>query len=203
MRVLLLLLVGCASAPIIIADSPSTTEPTGPSTTESTGPSTTGPATGPTATGPTTDLATSETTPPTEPPTVSEPAAAPPCDVRIDTNVSAQPDGTFVVRASLTSLVGPLEVTVPDACPNGAATFRGLPEPYDYYRTCNAGACPTTSPRRVALGDSPTVIAEAAVDPRPSTCNAAVPSGLYLISAELSLPNVRLCANRAATLTVR
>jgi len=58
----------------------------------------------------------------------------------------------------------------------------------------------TTSPRAVTLGDAPIVIAEASVDPRPSTCNAALPSGL--VSAELALRNVRLRANRAATLTV-
>ena len=136
----------------------------------------------------------------TEP--TSDATTAPPCDVRIDTQVLAQPNGTFLLRASLTSLVGPLDVTIPDACPNGSATFRGLPEPYDYYGTCNAGPCVTTSPRHLTLGDAPTVIAEASVDPRPSTCNAALPSGLYLVSAELALPNVRLCANRAATITV-
>ena len=81
-------------------------------------------------------------------------------------------------------------------------TFRGLPEPYDYYGTCNAGECVTTSPRHLTLDDTPNVIAETSVAPRQSTCNATLPSGLYLVSAELALPNVRLCANRAATITV-
>ena len=127
---------------------------------------------------------------------------APRCDVRLDAHVTPMPGGTFTLRATLTSLVGPTEVTLPDPCPNGAAVFRGLPETYDYYGTCNAGACPTTSPRNVPLTDAPTVIAETSVDPRQGTCNAPLASGLYLISAELSLPNVRLCTNRAATLTV-
>jgi hypothetical protein len=176
MRALLLLLLACGPAPIVL------TNPT-----------------------PSSESATSsENTEPTEPsiePT-SDATPAPPCDVRVDTQVLAQPNGTFLLRASLTSLVGPLDVTIPDACPNGSATFRGLPEPYDYYGTCNAGPCVTTSPRHLTLGDAPTVIAEASVDPRPSTCNAALPSGLYLVSAELALPNVRLCANRAATVMV-
>ena len=175
MRALLLLLLACGPAPIVL------TSPT--PTSENTESATSSEDTSPDSTEPASD-------------------AAPPCDVRIDTQVLAQPNGTFLLRASLTSLVGPLDVTIPDACPNGSATFRGLPEPYDYYGTCNAGPCVTTSPRHLTLGDTPTVIAEASVDPRPSTCNAALPSGLYLVSAELALPNVRLCANRAATLTV-
>lgn len=176
MRALLLLLLACGPAPIVL------TSPT-----------------------PSSESATSsENTEPTEPsiePT-SDTTTAPPCDVRIDTQVLAQPNGTFLLRASLMSLVGPRDVTIPDACPNGSATFRGLPEPYDYYGTCNAGSCVTTAPRHLTLGDTPTVIAETSVDPRQSTCNAALPSGLYLVSAELALPNVRLCANRAATVMV-
>ena len=179
MRAILLLLLACGPAPIVL------TSPTSPSS-ENTQSS-----------PPAENTARSESTEPT-----SDATTAPPCDVRVDTQVLAQPNGTFLLRASLTSLVGPLDVTIPDACPNGSATFRGLPEPYDYYGTCNAGPCVTTSPRHLTLGDAPTVIAEASVDPRPSTCNAALPSGLYLVSAELALPNVRLCANRAATITV-
>jgi hypothetical protein len=174
MRASLLLLLACGPAPIVLTSPTPTSEHTESATSsEDTAPDSTEPASD----------------------------AAPPCDVRIDTQVLAQPNGTFLLRASLTSLVGPLDVTIPDACPNGSATFRGLPEPYDYYGTCNAGPCVTTSPRHLTLGDTPTVIAEASVDPRPSTCNAALPSGLYLVSAELALPNVRLCANRAATIT--
>lgn len=176
MRASLLLLLACGPAPIVL--------------------------TSPTPTSENTESATSsEDTVPDSTEPASDATTAPPCDVRIDTQVLAQPNGTFLLRASLTSLVGPLDVTIPDACPNGSATFRGLPEPYDYYGTCNAGPCVTTSPRHLTLGDTPTVIAEASVDPRPSTCNAALPSGLYLVSAELALPNVRLCANRAATIT--
>mgnify|MGYP000955662855 CR=1 FL=1 len=184
MRALLLLLLACGPAPIVL------TSPT-PSSESATSSENTAP---------------SEPTEPSSEPSIeptSDATPAPPCDVRVDTQVLAQPNGTFLLRASLTSLVGPLDVTIPDdACPNGSATFRGLPEPYDYYGTCNAGPCVTTSPRHLTLGDAPTVIAEASVDPRQSTCNAALPSGLYLVSAELALPNVRLCANRAATITV-
>jgi hypothetical protein len=179
MRALLLLLLACGPAPIVL------TSPTSPSSDS------------------TESSPSSANDAPSESIEPSDATTAPPCDVRVDTQALAQPNGTFLLRASLTSLVGPLDVTIPDACPNGAATFRGLPEPYDYYGTCNAGPCVTTSPRAITLGDAPIVIAEASVDPRPSTCNAALPSGLYLVSAELALPNVRLCANRAATLTVR
>jgi hypothetical protein len=179
MRALLLLFLACGPAPIVL------TSPTSPAS-ESTQ-----------STPPAENDAQSESTEPSV-----DPTTAPPCDVRIDTQVLAQPNGTFLLRASLTSLVGPRDVTIPDACPNGSATFRGLPEPYDYYATCNAGPCVTTSPRAIPLGDAPIVIAEASVDPRASTCNAALPSGLYLVSAELALPNLRLCTNRAATLTV-
>jgi len=186
MRALLLLLLACGPAPIVLTSPTPASEHTESATpSESTAPS---------------ESAEPSSEPNTEP--TSDATTAPPCDVRIDTQVLAQPNGTFLLRASLTSLVGPRDVTLPDACPNGSATFRGLPEPYDYYGTCNAGPCVTTSPRHLTLGDAPTVIAEASVDPRPSTCNAALPSGLYLVSAELALPNVRLCANRAATITV-
>lgn len=179
MRLLLLLLVSaCGPAPIVLSGDPapsrSTHEPTYESDATSEG-----------------DVAPAD-----------DGTSAPRCDVRLDAHVTPQSDGTFVLRATLTSLVGPTEVTLPDPCPNGAAVFRGLPETYDYYGTCNAGACPTTSPRTVSLGESPTVIAETSINPRQGTCNAPLSAGLYLISAELSLPNVRLCTNRAATLTV-
>lgn len=178
MRALFLLLVSaCGPAPIVLsgdpAPSPTTTEPTTEGDTTTEGEA--APADG---------------------------TNAPRCDVRLDAHVTPMPGGTFALRATLTSLVGPTEVTLPDPCPNGAAVFRGLPETYDYYGTCNAGPCLTTAPRTVPLTDAPTVIAETSIDPRQGTCNGPLASGLYLISAELSLPNVRLCTNRAATLTV-
>lgn len=179
MRILLLLVLACGPTPIVLSGDPA-----------------------PQTTGESSDRAAPRHDAPSDDVPGSETTSAPLCDVRLDAHVTPQPGGTFTLRATLTSLVGPTEVTLPDPCPNGAAVFRGLPEIYDYYGTCNAGPCLTTSPRTVPLTDAPTVIAETSIDPRQGTCNGPLASGLYLISAELSLPNVRLCTNRAATLTV-
>ncbi|MFW6051146.1 MAG: hypothetical protein ACODAU_08225 [Myxococcota bacterium] len=46
----------------------------------------------------------------------------------------------------------PVELTLPDRCPDGPVDFRGLAEGYDYYGTCSAGACPgPREPKRMSL----------------------------------------------------
>ena len=39
-----------------------------------------------------------------------------------------------------------LRFRLPDRCPNGLIAFEGLSPDYDYYGTCNAGACPGERP---------------------------------------------------------
>ena len=104
----------------------------------------------------------------------------------------------------------PLPLTVVDACPNGVAAFQGLPEGYDYYGSCNAGACPPDLPPKVIIIEAgqTQIIETAAINLSGGTCNEPVPPALaYEINYALTTfqhANPNLCngASFSASLTV-
>jgi hypothetical protein len=72
----------------------------------------------------------------------SSPAARGSCELVLSTKLT--PRGRF--QYSLQVLVEnattrALQFVLPDRCPAGPLDFDGLPDGYDYYQTCSAGAC--------------------------------------------------------------
>jgi len=102
-----------------------------------------------------------------------------------------------------------LPLTVKDFCPAGVAAFQGLPEGYDYYTTCAAGACPDLPPQVFIIPANQTVIIAApAINLSGGTCNDPVPPALtYEINYSVTTfehDNPNLCngASFSASLTV-
>lgn len=125
-----------------------------------------------------------------------------PCALRVRTTATAEADGTLTLRAYAASASDdPVELVLPDRCPNGPGTFTGLPAGYDVYGTCNAGACPPAPPRRLTLDDAWTELAQASLDPRGGVCNAPLPAGHYAIGFELDT-EVSVCLLGAAAFEV-
>jgi hypothetical protein len=119
------------------------------------------------------------------------------CDVQLLMASLPQPDGSYQLIARARSWASrDLVLTVPTTCPNGPAAFFGLPEGYDYYGTCNAGAClPTPLGRKTVVLPAGGMIdlASTTINPLRSTCNAALPPGDHPISYTLDLRGARVC----------
>jgi hypothetical protein len=66
-----------------------------------------------------------------------------------------EPFGGYARRLRVTAEnvgANALVLELPDRCPNGPIDFTGLDSSYDYYGTCNAGACAgTRPPKRITL----------------------------------------------------
>jgi hypothetical protein len=127
---------------------------------------------------------------PKTPRETSEPPATPQAAVECQLVLRAQlrPDGgPLVRRLSITAEnvgVDPLEVSLPDRCPQGPIALEGLGEGYDYYRTCNAGACSGPRPsKRVSLPPGATKeLASTTVHLRGAPpCTEALTEGRYRI----------------------
>jgi hypothetical protein len=97
-----------------------------------------------------------------------------------------------------------LSFELPERCPNGLVDFSGLGARYDYYGTCNAGACAGWPPvRRITLGRrSAQLLAEAAINVQgKAPCTSALAPGRYTLRPLLPQCDVRMCV-AAATLAV-
>jgi hypothetical protein len=84
------------------------------------------------------------TSPPMAPDTTSPPAAPAALECQLLLRAHVEPRGPRAARLYVTAEnVGsaPLRVDLPDRCPMGPIDFEGLGAGYDYYSTCNAGAC--------------------------------------------------------------
>ncbi len=110
----------------------------------------------------------------------------PPCDIELRSEVKELRNGTVQVTVLARSrLAEPLEVELPDNCPNGPIQFSGLPHPYDYYRTCNQGACApgVRTPQRVTLPRGRDVtLSTIVINPKGGTCNEPLPAARYTVS---------------------
>lgn len=99
-------------------------------------------------------------------------------------------------------------VTVSDPCPNGTALFSGLPEGYDYYQSCTAGACQGNLPPVVYTlqPKQELVIATATINAAEDPCNQPLPKQTYDLLFGLPLtddPQPNLCGPAiAAELTI-
>jgi hypothetical protein len=127
--------------------------------------------------------------------------AEPACDVVFRAILAPPSDGTraLSVVAENVSAHG-VEFELPDRCPSGSVDFEGLPAGFDYYRTCNAGACPgPRQPQRVSLDPGGRrQVALARVDMTASICNPALAPGYYQVRPVLPLMGIAACAEAAA-----
>jgi hypothetical protein len=119
------------------------------------------------------------------------------CDVELLIASLPQPDGTYTLLARARSWVAhDLQLTVPNTCPNGPASFTGLAPGYDYYGTCNAGPClPSPTGRRAVHLPAGGMIdlAQATVHPAGTTCNAPLGPGYHHVAFTLDLRGARVC----------
>ncbi|NUN14364.1 MAG: hypothetical protein HUU55_12105 [Myxococcales bacterium] len=99
-------------------------------------------------------------------------------------------------------------VTVSDPCPNGVAMFSGLPQGYDYYQTCTAGACQGNLPPVVFTlqPKEELVIATTTINSPDDPCNQPLPKQTYDLLFSLPLTDAaqpNLCGPAiAAELTI-
>jgi hypothetical protein len=97
-----------------------------------------------------------------------------------------------------------LAFVLPDQCPAGPLALEGLAEDYDYYQTCNAGACP--GPRGMQTvqlaARERRVLAQLKLDARGGACNAPLESAFYRVRAVVPPLANRVCVE-AASLDLR
>lgn len=119
------------------------------------------------------------------------------CDLELRTGAVPQPDGTYELIARGKSWsASPLRVTVPNVCPGAAPAFSGLPRGYDYYGTCNQGACfaPASGRRVIEIPPGGWVdIATTRIDPRGDGCNRPLPPGDYHVRYTLDVQGATVC----------
>lgn len=127
------------------------------------------------------------------------------CQMMLWTRIAAQSRLAYtlsVVAENTTDHV--LDFALPDACPNGSFLFEGLPDGYDYYQACNAGACATAGGMKnvsLALGER-RVLASAAIAADGGGCNQPLDSVLYRVRALAPPASFRVCSE-AASLDLR
>lgn len=142
----------------------------------------------------------------TEPTPDPEPETLPECLVMIEValdgkgmlNVS-DPEQPVEVTAHIHNVSGlALTFTVADPCPDGLVSFMGLPEGYDFYGSCQAGACATYGdPVTYTLAPEEVLEVTTEVTPGGDVCNPALPADSYTVSARLPLVDeeeVMVCA---------
>lgn len=137
---------------------------------------------------------------PAAPPQVSPSPPATACEVLLHLEVQER-DSLRTLRVSARNLSGePLTFDVPERCPNGLIDFEGLGAGYDYYGTCNAGACAGWGPtRRITLAEGASQpIAVAHVDTKGrAPCTNPIPPGRYAVRPVPPKTTVNVCVEGA------
>ena len=159
--------------------------------------------------------ATASLAPATEEPPHEEPPRAPPetalvptnggterasCQLETATTIKRRGDVYEVVAWLKNPTNKTLEVDMPDRCPQGAAIFQGLPDGYDYYRSCTKGACMGGRPpihHSIPAGGSIDVEA-IEIDPVNANCNRPLEPGRYAVSFAFET-SLALCSGPSAT----
>ncbi len=92
---------------------------------------------------------------------------------------------------------------MPDRCPQGAAIFHGLPDGYDYYRSCTKGACMGGRPPiHHSIPAGQTIDVEAIeIDPVNANCNRPLEPGSYTLTFSFET-SLKLCTGPSATFEV-
>lgn len=140
----------------------------------------------PPAASPTSPLVAPEPSPPSPvDPSPSIPNTTASCPLTVRLEIRATSDGqhelTVFAESATTS---PQEIVLPDRCPGGPIDFEGLGPGYDYYGTCNAGACiGQRSPEHVRMGPGERVpLASTKISTRGGEpCTKPLPPGRYVV----------------------
>jgi hypothetical protein len=164
---------------------------------------------------------TSEITPPeVEPParqTEPDPASDEPpagCQVQLLLESDSAPGklgNPTTLRAVAKNLTAaPLELMLPDECPDGEASFSGL-EPadgsYDYYGTCAMGMCAPGRPARIIALPPGEVVEISSIEIHPNgkkPCNGPLAAGTYTLTFTIdsgAASNPVLCGPEPLQLT--
>ncbi|HVR21637.1 MAG TPA: hypothetical protein VMS65_18105 [Polyangiaceae bacterium] len=128
----------------------------------------------------------------------------PPCQLEASTVVHRR-GSVFEVTARLKNVTSELLVVeMPDRCPQGPAIFSGLPEGYDYYRSCTKGACGGQRvPIRHSIAAGQSLEIEAIeIDPAGASCNRPLAPTDYSLGFSFQTP-LRVCGGVNAKLSVR
>lgn len=156
---------------------------------------------------------------PAAPQVEPEPEAAPEeppagCQVQLllETNsVSGKLGNPTTLRAVAKNLTpAPLELMLPDQCPDGEARFSGLEAAsggYDYYGTCAMGECSPGRPARVIALPPGEVVEISSIEIHPktkTTCNGPLAAGTYTLTFTIdseAATNPVLCGPEPLQLT--
>ena len=126
----------------------------------------------------------------------------PPCELE-STALVTHSGSVFKVRALLRNLTkAQLELDTLDQCPRGPANFGGLPEGYDYYRSCAAGACLPHPALHFSLAPGQSVqVAAIEIDPQQTSCNAPLAPGHYTLGFNVQAKQ-RVCGGKQGAIDV-
>lgn len=155
--------------------------------------------------------------PDAEPPPDAAPAAPPPdaapvavastCAVSVAIAVTGTGKTRTVIANATNTTSAPLDLLLPDRCPNGPLEFTGIVPGYDFYGTCNMGPCPVRdqrAPLRIHLEPGQTApLATAKLELGGTTCNKPVPNGRYKVSAVIPPQAVTSCVTPAGLLVAQ
>lgn len=122
------------------------------------------------------------------------------CQLETSTTIKRRGDVYEVVAWLKNKTNQTLEVDMPDRCPQGAAVFQGLPDGYDYYRSCTKGACMGNRPpihHSIPAGKAIDVEA-IDIDPVNPNCNRPLAPGTYRPTFTFETP-LALCTGPVAT----
>jgi len=126
-----------------------------------------------------------------DPPGVERPGAVwpppgydpPPCELELST-VAVRRGASYDVTAYVKN-VSPQSVTLelPDRCPQGPATFYGLPGNRDYHQACMKGACVEQRVLRFTAAPGERIqIDTVSIDPAGGSCNPPLPEGRHHVA---------------------
>jgi hypothetical protein len=124
------------------------------------------------------------------------PAARTACDLLMTTKLVAKGRLQYTLQAQIENVSKQsLSFVLMDRCPAGLLAFEGLPDDYDYYQTCNAGACVGASGAQtiqLAAGQRK-LLASVALSVEGGTCNAPLEQALYRLRPRVPDVTYNVC----------
>jgi hypothetical protein len=128
-------------------------------------------------------------------------AAPASCDLVLATRITAKGRWQYAVQLTAENVsTRSVAFVLPDRCPAGPLDLEGLPDGYDYYQTCNAGAC--LGPRGVQTVQlaprEKRSLVSIVLSAAGNACNPQLDPGLYQVRPVAPpLAGVRICVEPA------
>jgi hypothetical protein len=140
-----------------------------------------------------------------KPPRAAEGGSEPPtargsCELVLSTKLVSRGRFQYGLQVSIENATARgLQFVLPDRCPTGPLDFEGLPDGYDYYQTCNAGAC--GGPRgmlniQLAPRERRSLL-NLQLSAAGTTCNEQLESALYNVVPVAPSVSYRVCVESA------